>query len=186
LRQSAPLPAPEEACFRTVQLRIIATLADAKRAAATAAAAHGYAVAVEPQFVSGDALAAGAQLAEKLLASPPDVVHIWGGETTVRLPEHPGRGGRNQSLALAAALRLAGTNGVLLAAGTDGTDGPTEDAGALVDGGTVGRGAAVGLDARAALLAADAGTFLEAAGDLLHTGPTGTNVMDLMIGIRVR
>ncbi len=185
LSRAAPLPAPDDACFRAVQFRIIATLADAKRGAAEAAVAHGYAVSMEPEFVSGDALAAGAQVAERLLASPPDVVHIWGGETTVRLPEHPGRGGRNQSVALAAALHLAGSKAVLLAAGTDGTDGPTEDAGALVDGGTVGRGAAQGLDARAALVAADAGTFLEAAGDLVHTGPTGTNVMDLMIGIRL-
>jgi hydroxypyruvate reductase len=185
LRLAAPLPAPGDACFGAVQLRIIATLTDAKRGAAEAAVRHGYAAVTEPEFVSSDALAAGPRVAERLLLAAPSVIHIWGGETTVRLPEHPGRGGRNQSLALSAALRLEGTDVALLAAGTDGTDGPTEDAGALVDGGTVGRGAEQGLDARAALAAADAGTFLEAAGDLIHTGPTGTNVMDLIIGMRL-
>ncbi|HYM48555.1 MAG TPA: MOFRL family protein, partial [Burkholderiaceae bacterium] len=97
----------------------------------------------------------------------------------------PGRGGRNQSLALAAAFQFAGNkDAFLLAAGTDGTDGPTTDAGALVDGGTIERGGANGLDARAALMRADAGTFLEASGDLIHTGPTGTNVMDLILGLK--
>ncbi len=71
-----------------------------------------------------------------------------------------------------------------MAAGTDGTDGPGEDAGALVDGGTIKRGMDQGLDAERALAAADAGSFLEASGDLLRTGPTGTNVMDLMLGLR--
>jgi hydroxypyruvate reductase len=74
----------------------------------------------------------------------------------------------------------------LLAAGTDGSDGPTDDAGALVDGGTVERGEAQGGRAAEALARADAGTFLEASGDLVHTGPTGTNVMDLILGIKTR
>ena len=113
-------------------------------------------------------------------------MQVWGGETTVRLPPHPGRGGRNQSLALSAALvlRRAKTGAWFLAAGTDGTDGPTEDAGALVDGETVARGKIHGLDAGTALAKADAGTLLEASGDLIHTGPTGTNVMDLILRIK--
>jgi hydroxypyruvate reductase len=185
LRQAAPLPAPADACFDAVQFKIIATLADAKRAAAEAAAGIGYRTVVEPEFVSGDALVTGAEVAERLLSAEPNVIHIWGGETTVRLPERPGRGGRNQSLALSAALRLEGSSVMLLAAGTDGTDGPTEDAGALIDGGTIVRGAEAGLDARRALAAADAGTFLDAAGDLIHTGPTGTNVMDLVLGLGI-
>ena len=73
----------------------------------------------------------------------------------------------------------------MLAAATDGSDGPGEDAGALVDHDTVARGTAEGLDAAAALAAADAGTFLEASGDLLQTGPTGTNVMDRVLGLRL-
>ena len=88
-------------------------------------------------------------------------------------------------MALSAALVLEGCENVwLLSAGTDGSDGPTEDAGALVDGETVARGKIHGLDAGAALAKADAGTFLEASGDLIHTGPTGTNVMDLILGLK--
>jgi hydroxypyruvate reductase len=73
---------------------------------------------------------------------------------------------------------------VLLAAGTDGTDGPAGAAGALVDPGTVSRGNARGLEARHCLNGADAGSFLEASGDLLVTGPTGTNVTDLVIALK--
>jgi hydroxypyruvate reductase len=72
----------------------------------------------------------------------------------------------------------------LLSAGTDGTDGPGTDAGALVDGGTLQRGIESGLDAQASLEQADSGSFLEETGDLISTGPTGTNVMDLVIAIK--
>ena len=110
---------------------------------------------------------------------------VWGGEPTVKLPQQPGRGGRAQQLALAAACWLAGHDDLLLlAAGTDGSDGNSEDAGALVDGGTVDRGAADGLDPDDCLRRADAGTFLEDSGDLLYTGPTGTNVGDVVLALR--
>jgi hydroxypyruvate reductase len=82
-------------------------------------------------------------------------------------------------------LTLAGRPAVFLAAGTDGQDGPTDVAGALVDGQSVARGTAAGLDAQQALARADAGRFLAASGDLVQTGPTGTNVMDLMLGFRI-
>jgi hydroxypyruvate reductase len=104
----------------------------------------------------------------------------------VRLPAAPGRGGRCQSLALAAAVVLRECpGGLLLAAGTDGSDGPGEDAGALVDAGTVDRGREAGLEAGTCLAMADAGRFLAASGDLITTGPTGTNVMDLVFGLRI-
>ena len=108
---------------------------------------------------------------------------LWGGESTVKLPPAPGRGGRNQHLALTAATRIVRCPDMaLLAAGTDGIDGVTEDAGALVDGGTTQRGEeGLGISAAEALAAADSGTFLEAAGDLIHTGPTGTNVGDILV-----
>ena len=103
------------------------------------------------------------------------------------LPDQPGRGGRNQHLALAAAIALDGRDDVcFLAAGTDGTDGPGDDAGGLIDGGTIARGRRAGLDAITCLKGADSGTFLEASEDLINTGPTGTNVMDLMIGMKLR
>jgi len=187
LVKAPPLPKADDPCFRNIEFNIIATLATAKQAAAEAARKLGYPVNVHPEFIEGDAIEAGARLARELLESPPDVVHVWGGETTVKLPLRPGRGGRNQSLALSAALALQSHKNVwLLAAGTDGTDGPTEDAGALVDGETVTRGELHGPIAREALARADAGTFLEASGDLVHTGPTGTNVMDLILGLRTK
>ncbi|MEW6365078.1 MAG: DUF4147 domain-containing protein [Acidobacteriota bacterium] len=183
--RGTPAPAPDDPCFEAVEFHIVARLDDAKRAAAEAARRLGYAVEVETEFVSGDAVEAGARMAARLLRSASGVVHVWGGETTVKLPVSPGRGGRNQSLALSAARVLRGVSGVwFLAAGTDGTDGPTQDAGALVDGGTIDRGEAHGLDAADSIARADAGTFLEASGDLIRTGPTGTNVMDVFLGLR--
>ena len=173
------------ACFENIEVKIIASLSDAKHAAAAQGRALGYEVYEHGAVLGGDAAAVGRQLAGELLAAGPKVMHVWGGETSVRLPDKPGRGGRNQQLALAAAIELEGEAGVaFLAAGTDGTDGPTDDAGAMVDGGTVARGEAEGLEPKAALLNADAGSFLNASGDLIQTGPTGTNVMDLMVGVR--
>ena len=184
LKHMPPAPAPDDACFQNVKREIVATLDNAKSAAVETAKELGYQIMLETSFVSGDALEAGARLAKKLLRAEPGTVHVWGGETTIRLPESPGRGGRNQSLALAAAMMLQGHDETwFLAAGTDGTDGPTEDAGALVDGGTIARGEQAGLDARQSLARADAGSFLEASGDLIQTGPTGTNVMDIMLGL---
>jgi glycerate 2-kinase len=183
--RTAPAATPARmADFGNISVTVVASLNDAKAAAAAAAGELGYTTRLHHMFVDGDATRAGDRLAATVVEGPPDTVHIWGGETTVTLPVSPGRGGRNQHLALAAALRLRDTDGLLLAAGTDGTDGPTTDAGALVDGHTVSRGTRVGWDAAASLRAADAGGFLEASGDLLSTGPTGTNVMDLMLGLR--
>jgi glycerate 2-kinase len=112
-------------------------------------------------------------------------VRAWGGESALELPPHPGRGGRNQHLALSVARLIAGHDLHLLAAGTDGTDGPTDDAGALVDGETCARVACAGLDVDDCLRRADSGAALAAAGDLLHTGPTGTNVGDLVMGLKL-
>lgn len=185
LKYMPPAPTPDDACFQNIKREIIATLDNAKSAAVEAAKKLGYPVSMGTAFISGDAMGAGTRLAIKLLQSEPGMVHVWGGETTVTLPESPGRGGRNQSLALAAAMILQGQDNVwFLAAGTDGADGPTDDAGALVDGGTVSRGEKAGLEAKQLLARADAGSFLEASGDLVQTGPTGTNVMDMMLGLR--
>jgi len=185
LRISPPAPRPDDACFDRVRYEIVARLDDALRAAARAARVRGWRSVVAPRRLDGNAVDVGARLARELVCAEPGVVHVWGGETTVVLPAVPGRGGRNQSVALAAARELRGGNGVaMLAAGTDGSDGPTEDAGALVDGLTVERGEIAGLDADVALAGADAGRFLEASGDLIRTGPTGTNVMDLILGLR--
>ncbi len=165
-------------------VELVANLDRARQAAAEAARALGLAVTLHERFVEGDAAERGVELARQLRQGATGV-HVWGGETTVVLPPAPGRGGRNQHLALAAAQELAGSENLyFLCAGTDGTDGPTDDAGALVDGGTLERAALEGFDARSCLAAADAGTLLQASGDLIQTGPTGTNVMDLMIGLK--
>jgi glycerate 2-kinase len=93
-----------------------------------------------------------------------------------------GKGGRNQELALAAAIEIAGMdNVVVLSGGTDGTDGPTDATGAIADGTTVARASAQGLDARAFLLNNDAYHFFQPLGDLIITGPTNTNVNDVMV-----
>ena len=111
---------------------------------------------------------------------------IWGGETTVTLGEdQPGRGGRCQELALAAAQSLAGAavRGMLLAAGTDGRDGPTDAAGAVVDNETWGAMVRSGRDPARDLAGHNAYPALDSAGALLRTGLTGTNVMDVVIGV---
>ena len=106
---------------------------------------------------------------------------VLGGETTVTLGANPGRGGRNQELALAAALALRNTPGVTIASlATDGSDGPTDSAGGLADSQTVARGEVVGLGAMDYLRRHDAYPFLQATNDLLLTGPTQTNVNDLI------
>jgi glycerate 2-kinase len=168
---------------RQVAHHVIARLQDALEAAAGYARKTGYDVTTVDAALCGDAIAAGERIAQHLQRQSAGV-YLWGGETTVCLPERPGRGGRNQSLALAAAIALQdSTDCVLLAAGTDGTDGPGDVAGAIVDGGTVARGGSLQA-ARAALQGADAGRFLDASGDLLVTGPTGTNVMDMVVGLK--
>ena len=163
---------------------VIASVDMAGEAVAEAARARGLTAHCAPGRFAGDARRLATQFTHELALG--DVqVRIWGGESTVQLPPHPGRGGRNQHLALAAARLIAGyANLALLAVGTDGVDGPTEDAGALVDGETCGRIAALGIDADEALRGADSGTALAAAGALLRTGPTGTNVADLVIGLK--
>jgi len=185
LQNTEQVPSASDACFKTIDTHVIATIKDAKQAAATAARTLGYDVVLHGEVLQGDALTTGIKLAHELCNETP-ALHIWGGETTVCLPENPGTGGRNQHLALAAATVLDGQNNCwILAAGTDGSDGPTDDAGALVDGETITRGSLAGFEAAKALTEANAGAFLAASGDVVHTGPTGTNVMDLVIGLKV-
>jgi hydroxypyruvate reductase len=106
---------------------------------------------------------------------------LSGGETTVTV-RGKGKGGRNQEFALAAALAMKGMDSVVIfSAGTDGTDGPTEAAGAFADGTTVERARQKGLDAESHLLQNDSYPLFESLEDLVVTGPTRTNVMDLRL-----
>lgn len=168
----------------TLPCRLVGSLDDALAAAERSAAAQGFTTRRLPGRLSGDVLKGAARFAHEFAFTQEDVL-IWGGEPTVQLPTQPGRGGRNQHLALAAARLIAGhPEIILLAAGTDGSDGNSDDAGAIVDGATLARGAEAGLSADQALARADSGTYLEATGDLLYTGPTGTNVGDLLVALR--
>lgn len=174
-------PQPADA----VERQVIATVELAIVAVEEAARAAGLTVRRLPGRLVGDAAAQGQNLATTLQDGPEGLM-VAGGETTVTLPPQPGLGGRNQHLALAAAGVLAGQDGLwLLAVGTDGVDGATGDAGALVSGETWQAAVDAGFDPAAGLAAADAGRVLEAAGDVVHTGPTGTNVGDLVIGLKV-
>jgi hydroxypyruvate reductase len=111
---------------------------------------------------------------------PPACI-ISGGETTVTLRGR-GLGGRNQEFVLAAARDISGLrNTVMLSAGTDGTDGPTDAAGAIADGRTIARAAEIGLNVPDSLANNDSYHFFEPLGDLIRTGPTGTNVMDVQV-----
>jgi glycerate 2-kinase len=167
-----------------IERHVIATIETAVRAVHDGARAHGLTLDVVPARFDADAEAVAAQILERLRAGDHDGV-VWGGESTVKLPERHGRGGRNTHLALAFARQLrAGEPWMLLAAGTDGTDGPTGDAGAIVDAETIERATIAGCDVERAWREFDSGTALEASGDLVHTGPTGTNVGDILIAIK--
>ncbi|HHH36052.1 MAG TPA: DUF4147 domain-containing protein [Gammaproteobacteria bacterium] len=174
-----PPPAPA--------LHILATNFHARQAAEAAARAMGYAVRNHDGLLTCEVAEAARRIAAALVREP-GVLHLWGGEVSLRLPPRPGRGGRCQHLALMVAreLRIQGRRAwSLLAAGSDGSDGPGEVAGALVDGGTLARARDAGLDVVDCLRRADAGHLLAGTGDLVVTGPTGTNVMDLVLGIMV-
>jgi glycerate 2-kinase len=179
-------PKPFDAAFARASAHVVASNRDALGGAAREAERLGYRARIVADDVEGEASSVGEQvglLVRNTLAERPagPVALLLGGETTVTVHGR-GRGGRNQELALALAMEIEGVAGVLAASlGTDGTDGPTDAAGAFADGGTVGRGEAAGVDAREALRRNDAYPFLRAAGDLIVTGPTGTNVNDLVL-----
>ncbi|HKJ52684.1 MAG TPA: DUF4147 domain-containing protein, partial [Gammaproteobacteria bacterium] len=157
--------------------KIIASNTLARERAEKRATELGFDVPLNQEILYGDVFELAPKLAI-LLRDPEPGVYIIGGEPTVMLPKKPGRGGRNQSLALALAEHIEGREDIsILVAGTDGTDGPTDAAGGLVDGDTWQE------SAREALERADAGTFLKEHDALFVTGPTNTNVMDLVIAI---
>lgn len=164
---------------------LIGNNTQACEAAARMAQMRGYAARIITTELRGDAAAAGERIAAEIAAAEPNSALIYGGETTVTV-RGAGKGGRCQELALAAALQLniSGPAHAVAALGTDGTDGPTDAAGALAFGDTVHRGSELGLDARAHLTHNDSYAFFGALGDLIHTGPTGTNVADVIIALK--
>lgn len=185
--QIAETPKPGDPIFRRVHQAIVGANRLAADAAAQKAREMGFNALVLSTYVEGEAR----EVAKVAVALAKEIVHhdrpvhrpaclIWGGETTVTI-RGSGKGGRNQELALAAAVALEGWGDVaLVALATDGTDGPTDAAGAIASGQTVARARTLGLDPVAALANNDAYPFFEALGDLILTGPTQTNVNDLL------
>jgi len=162
---------------------LVGSIRQAVEAAAHEAAALGFPAHVLTRQMRGEARQVGARLAGQLLRAGRPMCLLMGGETTVTVTGE-GRGGRNQELALAAALGLEGVPGVaVMSLASDGIDGPTDAAGAVVSGETTAQARALGLDPNAALALNDAYPLLNAVGALLRTGPTGTNVGDLVVGL---
>ncbi|NLV73287.1 MAG: glycerate kinase, partial [Chloroflexi bacterium] len=179
---------PGDQVFARVHNQIIASNDLAAEAAAQVARGAGFNTLLLTTYLEGEAREVAkvlAALAKELVCRGQPLARpaclILGGETTVTL-RGKGKGGRNQELALAAALALDGIEGVMLATlATDGGDGPTDAAGALIEGDTMARARALGLDGRAMLDENDSYYFFAALGDLMITGPTNTNVNDLAL-----
>jgi len=175
---------PDHPIFDRVQNVIIGDNKLAARAALDQAGREGFQAEILTNELQGEARDVGRDLARRLRVDsarrPHPFCWIAGGETTVTLRGN-GKGGRNQELALAAVAELAGVEAVILISlATDGDDGPTDAAGAVVTGESARRAQALGLDAADHLARNDAYPFFDALADLLKTGPTGTNVNDLV------
>jgi glycerate-2-kinase len=176
-------PKPGDPGFERVEHHIVGSLAVALDAVEAAAIERGLRVVRLPEDLYGEARDCGRRLAERARSEPGSgpVLLLAGGEPTVTV-RGPGRGGRAQEAALALALAIEGEPDVAaLVCGSDGTDGPTDAAGACVDGESVRRARAAGLDAQLHLERNDAYPLLQASGDLIFTGPTDSNVTDLAL-----
>lgn len=185
-RQIEDTPKAGDPAFDRVQTVVVGSNEIAALAAEERARQSGFSTMLLSTYLEGEAR----EVAKVLAAIAKEIQHsgrpaprpacvIAGGETTVTL-RGAGRGGRNQEMALQAALSIAGLEGAMIAClATDGSDGPTDASGALAEGDTVARGHALGLDALGCLDANDSYTYFAALGDLLITGPTNTNVNDL-------
>ncbi|MFC2106210.1 glycerate kinase [Candidatus Bipolaricaulota bacterium] len=185
--ESSETPKPGDDVLRRVTITVIGSGSDAAEAALVEAERLGYHTLLLTTTLEGEAREAG-----KLLAAlareevkrgrplPHPALIMAAGETTVTV-RGDGRGGRNQELALSAALGIEGIPHVVIASlGTDGRDGPTDAAGGMIDGGTVRRMQERGIDPQEYLDRNDSYRALKQAGDLIVTGPTGTNVADLL------
>lgn len=183
--QHPETPKPNSEIFARVQNEIVGSNTAALEAAAEIARVRGYTVNVITSSQSGDTVSLARDIAgrvDALRGQPGRQCLLWGGETTVVLCDEPGLGGRNQHLALSVAKSIQGAHDVTFASvGTDGTDGPTDAAGAIVDGETLSRGAKQGMDCKRHLNGHDSYPYLKACGDLVITGPTNTNVMDVQV-----
>jgi len=180
-------PKADDPVFSKVQNLIVGNNREALLAANEQAISLGYNTLVLSSQIEGEArevaqvfAAIGKEIRQAGLPVSPPACVLAGGEPTVTI-QGSGKGGRNQELALAFAIAIDGWDGVsLLSAGTDGTDGPTDAAGAIVNGTTCKRARQTNLKPQTFLSANDSNSFFESLGDLLITGPTRTNVADLI------
>ena len=183
LEAAGELPQDDGGWARGCKTRVIGNNRTAVEAAATELRERGYEVEIAPGDLVGEASIRGRELAmtARITEYSTATAVVLGGETTVTV-RGPGRGGRNQELALAAAVGLEGASkAVVLAGGTDGIDGHSENAGAVVDPTTTDRLRQIGIDPSEILANNDSGTALETIGDAIRTGPTGTNVCDVTL-----
>ena len=184
LQSLMPEESPQAQRYTPIKTCVIGTNNIAVRAAFEEAGHQGLDHYLHEEFIRGNAMQQGSMLGAYLRSAPAGV-HVWGGETTVELPENPGLGGRNQSLALSLAASIDGLDDlVVLAAGTDGIDGNTPCAGAVVTGASMQTARQMGFDIDAELARANAGMVLMATGDLFKPGATNTNVMDIIIAYK--
>jgi len=181
-------PKAGDPCFATAHHRIVGNNLQSLLAARDRAARLGFQALILTTELKGESREVAKVLTALLLemrrsghpVSPPACL-LLGGETTVTV-RGKGKGGRSQELVLAGAIAIAGGRDLVIwSAGTDGTDGPTDAAGAVADGDTWARAKEVGLDPLRALEENDAYHFFEGLGDLIKTGPTLTNVMDILL-----
>jgi hydroxypyruvate reductase len=174
-------PKPSDPIFANVRNIVTASNRQALAAAAARAQLLGYKPLILSSVMQGEAREVARAHAAILRDAAPGSCILSGGETTVTV-KGKGKGGRNQEFALALALDIDGVaNVAALCAGTDGTDGPTDAAGAFVTGRTIGKARQAGLNAREFLGENNAYEFFRGVGGLLVTGPTGTNVMDISV-----
>lgn len=182
-------PKEGDRIFKNVENIIIGNNKRALDGAKANAESLGFQAEIISSEISGEAKEVGKLLAKKAIETSnglsgkhnKKVCLISGGETTVTVRGN-GKGGRNMELALSFAIEIEGIDGItLLSAGTDGTDGPTDAAGAIVDGDTVTKAKAIGLNPEEYLMNNDSYTYFKKIDELIITGPTGTNVMDIQI-----
>jgi len=180
-------PKPGDPIFENVSNLVIANNYMAARAASDTAKGLGYNSMILSTHIEGEARHVGVMFAgiareeqSRGLPLPRPVAIIVGGETTVTV-KGEGKGGRNQEVALGAIHKMNGLNGIIATLGSDGIDGPTDAAGAIVDGESLNRALELGLNPDDFLDVNDSYSFFKAMGDMIVTGPTGTNVNDLSI-----
>jgi glycerate-2-kinase len=178
-------PKPGDQIFKNVHSFIIGNNKTALSAIKSSAEEKGYNTKIISTSIQGKARVAGKEIVHSvmkyILQRSNPYCFILGGETEVVI-KGKGKGGRNQELCLSVAIEINGVkNAVFLSAGTDGNDGTTEAAGAICDGSTIERAEKIGLDAKSFLENNDSFNFFKKLNDLIITGPTKTNVMDIQL-----